>query len=118
MKLTKQAGEPGVTEVALEGEVRESDLPGEGNPLDALLGPGWAGGLVLLDFSKVIYMYSGGIGWLFETNRTMRTAGGKLVIHSLKAQLAQPLSFVRAERVLTIAANRDEAIKLVRTPAP
>ena len=116
MRLIKQAGTQGIAEVAVEGEIRATDFPIGANPLVELLGDGWASGALIIDFSKVSYMYSGGIGWLFDSNRASRAAGGKLVIHSLKPQVSQPLSFVGAERVLTIAPDRDAALKLAAPP--
>src|SRR5205814_4214125 len=42
------------------------------NPLERLLGPGWAGYRVLIDFGRTTFIDSAGIGWLLSSQKQFR----------------------------------------------
>ena len=118
MKLTKLPSDPGVSDVAAEGYIQALDFPAGGpNPLAAILGENWAAGAVILDFSHVTGIGSAGIGWLIQTQATIKSGGGRMVLHSIKPQVQQQLAlFKKAFKAMHLVSDRAAAMQLLATP--
>jgi hypothetical protein len=118
MTVNKLAGSAGFSEVALQGAVRSDDFPDDGtNPLAPILGAGWTANPLVLDFSRVNFMGSAGIGWIVQTHRELRAGGGRLVCHSFTRLVEQTLSIFNLQSSgLVFVADRAMAVKLLTTP--
>jgi len=67
-----------------------------------------------LDLSDVQMIASVGLGLLVALNRKAKTGKGKLVLYNLTEQIRHVLKLTRLDIGLTIAATRDDALKLLR----
>ena len=116
MNLRIGPGDAGFNEVLVDGEIHAADLPGSGaNPLVSVLPPGWERKCLVLDFAKVTFLGSAGISWLIGTNRILREAGAKLVVHSIKPLVVQQLSLTGTQRIVSMTADRAAAVQLLST---
>jgi anti-anti-sigma factor len=79
------------------------------NPLERLLGPGWAGYRVLLDFGRTTFIDSAGIGWLLSSQKQFRMKGGSLVVHSVGPRVRQILDLLRVGKAVPLAADETAA---------
>ncbi len=70
---------------------------------------------VLLNLDHVRFIDSRGVGWLLTCHKRFRDAGGVIVIHSMKAEVAQVLKVLRMDLVLDLA--QDEATARVKATA-
>lgn len=64
--------------------------------------------IVLIDFQDVTFMDSSGLGALLSAFKTVRSAGGKFYICSVKDQVQMLFELTKMDRVLEKFANRDE----------
>jgi anti-anti-sigma factor len=79
------------------------------NPLERLLGPGWAGYRVLLDLRRTTFIDSAGIGWLLSSQQQFRMKGGSLVVHSVGPRVRQILDLLRVGKAVPLAADETAA---------
>ena len=86
----------------------------EQHPLAAVIGEQWAGNRVMLDLSHTEMMDSAVIGWLFECQRKFERYGGRLVVHSVTAEVQQMFEFVNVASILHVAADDQEALQMAR----
>ncbi len=113
----------GIIRVATDGNITAANLqapaehdeknPPMKNPLESVLGVGWAGTRAMLDMSKTAYIDSSAIGWLIGTVRAFRESGGKLVIHSVQPAVRQVLQLLKIERVVPTASDELSARTLL-----
>lgn len=79
-----------------------------------LLGDDWAKKKVVFDMSEATYIDSAAIGWLISLSKGFDNAGGKLVIFGLTPSVSRVLKMMRIEKVMSIAADQDEAMTAVK----
>lgn len=104
----------GLIRVAAEGSITAEDFASDGvNPLQALLGQTWQTNRVLLSLQGVDYIDSSAVGWLIGTRKTVRSAGGALVVHSAQPGVRQIFDVLKVEKVVPLAANEDGARALL-----
>lgn len=115
MKLAMVAIEKGgVIHVSAEGNITAADCdPNQKNPFEVLLGATWFTNRVLLNMSGAGYIDSSAIGWLMNSQKNFRDAGGKLVIFNIQPAVQQLLDVLKLGRVLTIAGDEADARKLL-----
>ena len=90
MKLNLVAIEKaGYVRLAAEGEITSRDFleSGGANPIEAILGDGWASNSILLSMERTVFIDSSAIGWLIDSPHG-KAAGGKLVLHSAPLESA------------------------------
>lgn len=99
----------GYVRLAAEGEILSSDFLGAGgkNPLEPILGAGWAEHNILLSLEKTTFIDSSGIGWLIESQRKSKAAGGKLALHSAPPRIRDVFNLLKLRAVLNL--KDDEA---------
>jgi anti-anti-sigma factor len=83
------------------------------NPLERLLGPGWAGYRVLIDFSRTTFIDSAGIGWLLSSQKQFRMKGGGMAVHSIAPRVRQILDLLRVGKAVPLAADETAARALL-----
>lgn len=107
MKLILLGYESDHVRIACEGNMTVLPPTGQGDGLKQVIGPDCFQKTVLLNMARTEYVDSSGISWLLVTHGRFVEAGGKLVIHSLPAQVRDTFELLRLPTVLHLA--RDEA---------
>jgi len=64
-----------------------------------------------LDMSEVMLLASVGLGALVTLNKNCKANSGKLVVFGLGSELFEVLKITRLDRIITIAKDRDAALK-------
>ena len=64
--------------------------------------------MIIVDFQNVTFMDSYGLGALVLSSRTVRSAGGKLLICSIEEKIKMLFELTDMERVFEIFNNREE----------
>src|SRR5262249_32188221 len=113
MKLTMISRDERIVRLACEGHLTAPSLDGESDPLEGALRPEDFRRTVLIDLGRSRYINSSGISWLIESQRRFRTAGGRLVLHSLTAPVSTVARLTHLESVLPLAADEGAARDLV-----
>jgi anti-anti-sigma factor len=100
----------GIVRILAEGEItsRDFDDPSK-NPLETVLGAGWAANRVSMDLSKASFIDSRAIGWLMECQKRFKEKGGKLALHSPPARVSQVLDLLRMRQALNVVDNEAAA---------
>jgi anti-anti-sigma factor len=101
----------GYVRLATEGDITSADFleAREKNPLEAVLGAGWASNNILLSLAKSAFIDSSAIGWLLETHRKMQQGGGKLVPHSAQPRVGELFDLLKLRRVLNLKDDEKSA---------
>jgi anti-anti-sigma factor len=114
MKLTIVSIErDGIVRVASDGSITAPDFAGGRNPFESLLGQNWAGTRILLNVEKSDYIDSSAVGWLISSQKTVRAAGGGLVLVNVNPGVKQILDLLKVGRVVPIVGTEDEGRKLL-----
>jgi len=108
----------GIIHVKIEGKITSGDF-GEGNvnPLEGVIGSGWAGNRVLVDMSLVSYADSSAIGWLLQLQKGFRGGGGAMVLYGILPTVMQLFMLLNLRSVFKIAENEAAAREMLMTPA-
>ena len=89
--------------VITEGKITQNDFSPGIDPLAELVGPEIYQRNVLLNLGESDYIDSSGVGWLLNSHKRFREAGGALVLHSLSPMVSQVLRVLKMEQVLQVA---------------
>ncbi len=94
----------GYVRLAAEGEITSRDFLENGgkNPLEAVLGAAWASNNVLLSLERTAFIDSSAIGWLIDSQRKSKAAGGKLVLHSAPPRVRDVFDLLKMRTVLNL----------------
>lgn len=108
MKITTSMDEQGVTLIEVQGEV-DAHTSGD---LDKALGELLAQkhSRLVLDFSQVGYVSSAGLRALLRAQRKARALGGEVRVFGLSPFVHQVFEMAGFNRLLRIAATRQEAV--------
>jgi anti-anti-sigma factor len=116
LDVTSEAG--CVTRVSLSGSVSQPNLAPAEEPLGQLLGTDCYSGKVLLDMHDVETIDSSGVSWLLSCDKRFRTAGGRLVLHSLSPFARDVLKVLNLHLIMSIASDEQSAANLAQgTPS-
>ena len=97
--------------VQAEGEVTMADFSADGrDPLETLLGAGWATQKVVLDCSRVTFLDSSAIGWLMTCRREFDRKGGLFLLHSIPPRVRQVLDMLRVGKALPLLPDEGAAL--------
>jgi anti-anti-sigma factor len=111
MKLVVVSNEPNYLKVALKGDIHASSVePAEPDKLNELLGEGWPARKVLMDLGAIAMAGSAAIGWMLAINRRFKQAGGRLVIHSMRPDVAKSFKLLKVDTVLEIFPDEKGAV--------
>ena len=98
---------------AVGGCVESALLP-DLRRFESLLGPGGYSRKVALSLAEIPFLDTLRMSWLLIVHKRFRESGGRLVVHSLAAQLMEFLEVVRFELVLYLAEDEAAALELLR----
>lgn len=115
-KLHLIAIEPdGLVRAAADGSLTGADARAANvNLFGSLLGANWRCSRVMVDFSRCATIDSAAIGWLVESNKQFKDAGGTLVLYSLSPRVRQVMDLLKLHRLLHLAANEAAAREMFR----
>lgn len=118
MNLSITSEEDQVSRITLSGEVSQASLPATEEPIGQLLGADCYGERVLLDMHDVEVIDSSGVSWLLSCDKKFRTAGGRLVLHSLSPFAHDVLKVLNMHLIMSIADDERSASDLAQgTPS-
>jgi anti-anti-sigma factor len=117
MKFSVTEDHGQVAHVTVQGCLNQSDIAPPIDPIRAVLGPNGYQRTVLLDLRESSYLDSMCIGWLLSTHKRFREQGGKLILHSLQPVASNAISLLRLNTVFQLAADKEQALQLVRGDA-
>jgi len=117
MELKLVSQERGVVRLQAGGRIVHSTLAPSPDPIGDVLGSDGFGQTVLLSLSRVSFVDSSGIGWLLGCRKRFREAGGRLVVHSVPAQVLDIIKVMRLGHVLQLADDEPAALAMVRGDA-
>ncbi len=86
----------------------------EVNPLVSWLDGEAAGRTVLVDLEKTTSLNSTGVLWFLETQRYLQEKGGKLILYSLPPVVDNVLRLLGLEKILCLAGDARNALRLAR----
>ena len=116
LDVTSEAGR--VTRVSLSGDISQPNLAPAEEPLGKLLGTDCYSGRVLLDMHEVETIDSSGVSWLLSCDKRFRTAGGRLVLHSLSPFSRDVLKVLNLHLIMSITTDEKSAVDLAQgTPS-
>lgn len=110
MNLTIENQQDGRCEMALSGRISQTTLGGQHDQFSQLLGEANYAQAILLSLRDTDYIDSSGIGWLLATDKKIRSAGGKLVLHSVPIDVQHVFGLMKLHKVLCIAKDQEDAL--------
>jgi len=99
-----------VVQVACRGQITQTKLLPNADPLRELLGPNCYTQQVTLDLEKSTFIDSSGLGWLAVCQKRFTQGGGKFVLHSIPPLVMQVLQLVRFCSILTVRKDLSMAL--------
>jgi anti-anti-sigma factor len=114
VKLEVTSDADGVTRVACEGTIAQERFSREADPMATLTGPGIFAKKVLLNLEKAVYIDSSGISWLLICHKHFLQGGGRLILHSVPPLIQKVLQIVQLPKIVSIAADEADALKLAK----
>ena len=118
MQLTLTSGQEAWDEVALSGDVGQSELPPGEDLLAQLLGPECYRRCLLLDLSGVTALDSSGVGWLLGCQKRFHQRGGRMVLHSLSPVVRTVTVPLQIHLILAIAEDPAKAREMIAAASP
>ena len=116
LSITSEDGE--VTRITLSGDVSQTHISTLDEPIGQLLGTDCYSEKVLLDMHSVETIDSSGVSWLLSCDKKFRTAGGRLVLHSLSPFAHDVLRVLNMHLIMSIADDERSAVDLAQgTPS-
>jgi anti-anti-sigma factor len=118
MRLTLTSQSDRHAHLECEGEITQYQFTPGRDPLLDVLGPYIYRLGVLLGLEKTSYVDSSGISWLLSAHKQFRSAGGRLVLHSVPPSVRQVFELLKLHTVLTVAADAAEGQKKLAEGVP
>lgn len=109
MNLTIESQAEGRCDMALSGRISQTTLGSQHDQFSQLLGEANYAQNILLSLKDTDYIDSSGIGWLLATDKKIRSAGGKLVLHSVPIDVQHVFGLMKLHKVLCIAKDQNDA---------
>jgi anti-anti-sigma factor len=105
----------GYIRLAAAGEITSRDLydAAEKNPFQAVIGEGWPTNNIILSLEKITFMDSSAIGWLIDSQRKSKAAGGKIVLHSAPPRVRDVFDLLKMRAILNLLEDEPAARKFL-----
>ncbi len=118
MDITVLSEDPEVMRLLAKGQIVQSVLANNPEPMSSVLGTTGFQRRVALSLADTTFIDSSGLGWLLGCNKRFRESGGALVIHSVPPIVQDVIRVMRLDRVLKIADDEKAAVALAGGPNP
>jgi anti-anti-sigma factor len=118
MNLTLLSTEGDIHRFECAGEITQSALYKDPNPLERMLGAGCYKEKVLISLARADYTDSAGVGWFITCNKKFRDVGGKMVLHSIPPMVNHIFQLLRMQTVLHLAGDEAAALAMVQGDRP
>ncbi|HUB25116.1 MAG TPA: STAS domain-containing protein [Tepidisphaeraceae bacterium] len=120
MKLRlREIDKSGVVRVTAEGDITIRDFADPGkNPLELVLGEGWAGLRVLLGLDKISFIDSSAIGWMIDCNRKFKEKKGRMILYAPTPRVKDMIDLLKMREVLEIHNTEAEAMAALVSTHP
>jgi anti-anti-sigma regulatory factor len=102
-----------VIRIRSEGQISQREVE---DPLLVLLGPNCFTHRVVLNFDRAPGINTSGLCWLIGSQKRFALAGGKFVLTGVPPVVLDVLDFLRLTPMLHIAADEQEACKMLGEP--
>jgi anti-anti-sigma factor len=112
MKVTLRSTDNDVVSLQCEGKITQADFQPGADVLLQAAGEEVYHRRALLDLGRCESLDSCGIGWLVTCHKRFKTAGGRLVLHSVPQPILQVLQVHRLDPIFFLAGNEDGARRL------
>jgi anti-anti-sigma factor len=99
------------------GNISQSVLNQNRDPLADMLGEDVYRRKVLLSLEDSDFIDSAGVGWLIRMHKRFSEQGGRLVLHSLTPMVAQTLRVLNLHKVFCLADGPEQARELAVSQA-
>jgi anti-anti-sigma factor len=114
MQLTLLSADAGVTQLECAGEITQTALWDDANPLETTLGESGFAGKVLISLLKTDYIDSAGVGLFIVCHKRFRESGGMMVLHSIPPLVSHIFQLLKMDTVLHLAKDEAAALALVQ----
>jgi stage II sporulation protein AA (anti-sigma F factor antagonist) len=110
LKMENQAG--GVCHLSLAGKISQTAVDSQSDQLSRLIGNANMNQKILVSLQQTDYIDSSGIGWLLATDKKIRDAGGRLILHSVPLDIQHVFGLMKLNAVLKIAKDKEHATSI------
>jgi anti-anti-sigma factor len=118
MQWSLVSADAGVTQLACLGEITQTALWDNANPLEKTLGePGFAG-KVMISLLNADYIDSAGVGLFIVYHKKFKEAGGMMVLHSIPPLVNHIFQLLKMDTVLHLARDEAAAMTLFQGDRP
>ena|ERR1051325_5944603 len=108
MKVELLSSENNTVHVQCSESITITDVNGK-NPLEDLLGSDYYQNHILLHLERITYVDTSAVGWFIHCHKACKSAGRKLVLHSIPPMVDQILQLLRMNEVLHLASDEAQA---------
>jgi anti-anti-sigma factor len=112
MELQYLSDDRGVARLRVQGKISSGEWAPGNEPMGKALGSDGFTRRVVIDCQQASFIDSSGVGWLLDCHKRFRQSGGKMVLYSIPALVADVLKVLRMETVLHLAADEAAAVKM------
>ncbi len=112
MNLSLESQVDGISNLSLSGKISQTAVDVQSDQLNRLLGSANLNQKILVSLQKTEYIDSSGIGWLLATDKKIRDAGGRLILHSVPLDIQHVFGLMKLNSVLKIARDKQQANSL------
>ena len=104
----------GSVRIAADGPITSTcfQSPADNNPLQLLLGAGWARHRVMLDMARADHIDSCALGWLINCHREFEENHGLLVLHSVQPKVLRILKTLKLDTIIPMVDNELAALNV------
>ncbi|MCA9133324.1 MAG: STAS domain-containing protein [Planctomycetales bacterium] len=112
MNLTIDSQTGGLCHLSLAGKISQTAVDHSADELCKVLGEAHYDQQIIVSLRQTDYIDSSGIGWLLATDKKIRAAGGRLILHSLPLDIQHVFGLLKLNTVLKIAKDKQHAIEI------
>jgi len=113
MHLRKEVDSHGNVWIHVKGMATQANIDRRDDPIVQALGENGFSNTVLVGLGEVVALDSSGVNWLLFTNKRIREAGGRMVLHTLSPIARNVFKVLNLHTVFEMADDESQARALV-----
>ena len=106
MKIDRIQVEGDQVVLKVVGRITQNGMSDGSDPLEPFLDVEGQGCTLRLDLSGTEFIDSSGIGWLIQSHKRLRAAGGNLILHAPSPPIERSFEVVKLGNVIQIDSTR------------